>query len=248
MTASHPLYDRPELHDLAFSGTAAAEVAFYEAVFRKRQARRVLEVGCGSGRILARLHRRGFDVVGVDWNLRMLAELKARAPEAVTIRADMRSFRVRPPVDGAFCALDTFRHLVTDEDVERHLECMAGVLRAGAPYLVDLWLFGPDYRYPHFLEWTAEDARMRVEARWGPDGAPDGGVVVEEGTFRVLVKDREEIVRTREVLRAWSRKGFEGLVRRSGFRVEAWHDEAFDPRRRAPAGDRTARRVAILVR
>jgi SAM-dependent methyltransferase len=41
---------------------------------------RVLDAGCGTGRVAAELHRRGVDVVGVDIDPSMLATARARTP------------------------------------------------------------------------------------------------------------------------------------------------------------------------
>ena len=66
--------------------------------WRARKASRVLEVACGSGRVLVPLVRAGFDVVGIDISPHMLAlaraKLDAGATPARLIQADMRDFRL----------------------------------------------------------------------------------------------------------------------------------------------------------
>jgi len=53
------------------------EATFVEAL----GVRRVLDAGCGTGRVAIELARRGLDVVGVDADPGMLSAARAKAPE-----------------------------------------------------------------------------------------------------------------------------------------------------------------------
>jgi SAM-dependent methyltransferase len=53
---------------------------------------RVLDAGCGTGRVAIRLAELGFDVVGVDVDPSMLTEAAAAAPGLTWIEADLASF------------------------------------------------------------------------------------------------------------------------------------------------------------
>ena len=50
---------------------------------------RVLDAGCGTGRVLIRLAERGFTGVGVDVDLSMLEVARSRAPELRWVEADL---------------------------------------------------------------------------------------------------------------------------------------------------------------
>src|SRR5438128_2323739 len=54
----------------------------------------LLDAGCGTGRVGIELARRGFEVVGVDVDPRMLESARSKAPEVVWLRADLSSFQV----------------------------------------------------------------------------------------------------------------------------------------------------------
>jgi SAM-dependent methyltransferase len=64
---------------------------------------RVLDAGCGAGRIAIELARRGYDVVGVDLDPSMLAIAREQAPDIEWIESDLTSFEV-DPVDLAVLA------------------------------------------------------------------------------------------------------------------------------------------------
>jgi SAM-dependent methyltransferase len=56
---------------------------------------RVLDAGCGTGRVAIELARRGVDVVGVDLEEGMLTTARNRAPDLAWIRADLAELDLR---------------------------------------------------------------------------------------------------------------------------------------------------------
>lgn len=54
--------------------------------------KRVLDAGCGTGRVAIELARRGFDVTGVDVDAAMLATARAKAPDLTWIEGDLAEF------------------------------------------------------------------------------------------------------------------------------------------------------------
>jgi SAM-dependent methyltransferase len=76
------------------------EADLVEALLRESGGTRVLDAGCGTGRVAIELARRGYSVVGVDADAAMLASAHAKAPELSWIEADLR--HLGDVVDGAF--------------------------------------------------------------------------------------------------------------------------------------------------
>jgi SAM-dependent methyltransferase len=142
------LYDheyRGRRHDVRWYRRLAAELAEQEG----DASLRILELGCGSGRLLVPLARDGHRVCGVDRSAAMLkacksrlSKLNARTRARVHIlQGDFRSLPLaaeedpsRPGETGRFplviCPFNGFMHLYTTEDVER---CLAEVRRLLAP-------------------------------------------------------------------------------------------------------------------
>ena len=126
---------------------------------------RVLELGCGSGRLLVPLVRDGCQVIGVDRSAAMLArcaERLARRGRAAQGRAQLvrADFRALPLADGAaerfpliVCPFNGFMHLYTRHDVE---QCLAEVRRLLAPG----GLFAFDVLNPD-LGWLVRDPLRR---------------------------------------------------------------------------------------
>jgi SAM-dependent methyltransferase len=107
----------------------------------------VLEVGCGTGRVLIPTVRAGVDIVGLDLSPRMLAVCRRRLrdePEAVQARVrlvqmDMRSFDLRQAFTLVTMPFRPFQHLLTVEDQLSCLECIHQHLADGGTLILDLF-------------------------------------------------------------------------------------------------------------
>jgi SAM-dependent methyltransferase len=65
------------------------EADLVESLLRESGGSRVLDAGCGTGRVAIELALRGLSVVGVDADAGMLATARAKAPELTWIEADL---------------------------------------------------------------------------------------------------------------------------------------------------------------
>ena len=125
----------------------------------RRQGSRVLEVACGSGRVLVPLVAAGSDVVGIDASPHMLSiareKLEARDLNARLLQADMRSFDLEhKDFDLAIVAVKSFAYLTEPEDQLTCLKNIHAHLRPGGMLAIDLL-------HPR-LEWiSAQSGSMR---------------------------------------------------------------------------------------
>jgi len=69
------------------------EADLVEALLRESGGTRVLDAGCGTGRVAIELALRGFSVVGVDADAGMLDAARVKAQEPVWIEADLVDLR-----------------------------------------------------------------------------------------------------------------------------------------------------------
>jgi SAM-dependent methyltransferase len=153
MAPSTELYERyAELYDLAFSWDVEDEVDWLLERLGP-ECRSVLEPGCGSGRVLEPLARRGLEAVGIDRSPAMVELARARGVEVVL--ADMTDFDLGRTFDGAVCPIGTLAHL-SPAGLARHLERMARHLRPGARYLVQLQIGGEAYS----SRWETDEVRV----------------------------------------------------------------------------------------
>jgi len=111
-----------------------------------RGRREVLELGCGTGRILIPLARAGAWMWGLDSSPEMLARLrKALEAEPVSIRrrvvaqiGDMRDFALMRRFDSIFIPFNSFQHLLTPTDQCLCLETVRSHLRRGGRLVFDV--------------------------------------------------------------------------------------------------------------
>jgi SAM-dependent methyltransferase len=122
-----------DLYDHVVLYRERPDVAFYiEAA--KQAGGPVLEVGCGTGRVLIPTARAGLDIVGLDLSPQMLAVCRDRLrDESATVQfrvqlveADMRQFELGRTFAIVTIPFRPFQHLLTMED---QLSCLASIRR-----------------------------------------------------------------------------------------------------------------------
>ena len=168
-TVSANWFDFPQYYDIAFQAYTPWEANFIEAACRKYcsfDAHRFLEPACGSGRLIIRLATRGYQMAGFDLSRPALSYLRRRLARrrlhAEIFEGEMSDFRFDPPVDAAYCTLNTFRHLLTEQAARNHLECIAGSLRPGGIYILGLHLLPLDADQEDIPRWTQWRGNTKV--------------------------------------------------------------------------------------
>ena len=174
-------YDHPQYFDMVFRDETSTEVAFFQRAFERfavGKVERLLEPGCGSGRLVAAMAALGYDVTGLDLSQPMLdylaRRLKRRKLQSQLVCGDMTCMSFDQPFDAAFCTFNTFRHLTNEEDAIAHLRNVAEHLRSGGIYILGLHLI-------------PLDADPECTERWK---ASHGGTVVNV-TLKVIDFDRK---------------------------------------------------------
>ena len=76
------------------------------------KAQSVLELGCGSGSMLARLSKH-YKAVGIDSSRAMLSIARKKAPGAELILGDITNFDITQRFDVVLCPFDTINHVTS---------------------------------------------------------------------------------------------------------------------------------------
>ena len=182
--------------------------------------RRVLEPGCGPGRMFEPLARRGVEVTGIDNSPAMveLARTRGRAELADMTDFDLGVF------DGAICPINTLGHLSRGQ-LTAHLVAMSHALPSGARYLVQL---GIGAELGRASRWDAERDGMHVRATWTVESR-DAAAATElhHSKFEVLSGPRAG--RTYEQVHRmtyWTSATWAGRIADSAFEWAAVYDGA----------------------
>lgn len=141
------LYDYPVYYDLIFASDWKAEFDFLTKCFERfaeRPVKRVFEPACGTGRLLIKLAKAGFEVAGNDLNESALGfcndRLERHGFARSAVRSDMSDFRLKKKIDVGFNTINSFRHLQTEQQAVGHLQCMADATAKGGLYVLGLHL------------------------------------------------------------------------------------------------------------
>jgi SAM-dependent methyltransferase len=144
-----PVYRFAPVYD-DFSEGVRGDVAFYVREAR-RSSGEILELGCGTGRILIPIAQAGKRVTGIDMSPSMLkicrkkvAALPHEVRSRITLlRADMRNFSLNRRFGLIICPFRAFLHNLTTEDQMRTLGCVQRHLGPRGRFIMnnfDPWL------------------------------------------------------------------------------------------------------------
>jgi SAM-dependent methyltransferase len=160
-------YEAPELYDLMFE-TLDFDLTFWLSVGRGARGP-VLDLGCGTGRILLPLLEAGVDADGVDLYKPMLERARkkaaARGFKPRLVAADMSAFTMPRRYARIISAFNAFAHADTPDQQIATLTCAREHLIPGGAFVVHMSYPGPDY-------WTDPDGQpvMELEVRRKSDG------------------------------------------------------------------------------
>lgn len=228
-----------DLYDQVGPYRERPDVAYYvDAAMRAGGP--VLEVGCGTGRVLIPTARAGVEIVGLDASAAMLAECRAKLDEEPAsvqsivelVEADMRAFGLRRQFTLATFPFRPFQHLITVEDQLSCLRAVHAHLAGGGRAILDV--FNPS------LEALAN---RPIGEEFGDEPEfvmPDGRRVIR--THKIAAHDRIQQVNHVELvyyirhpdgreerlvdafrMRYFFRYEVEHLLARAGFEVEMVH-------------------------
>lgn len=166
------VYDYPRYYDLVYGSDWKAEYDFLVGSFDQyagQPVKTVFEPACGTGRLLFRLGKAGWNVSGLDLNQRAVDYCNKRLqrhglPASVWV-GDMTAFRLPERVDVAFNMINSFRHLADETSAQRHLEMVARGLSKGGLYVLGFHLT-PTRGEPMDEEaWSARRGNLMVNTR-----------------------------------------------------------------------------------
>ena len=169
MNASE-VYKYPQYYALGYRWNTETECDFIEACLKAhgpKQVKRLLDIGCGSGRHLTELATRGYQADGIDLSPEMVAYVNEQAAQSrLPITAavgDLRRLALNGPYDAAFCLMDTFRFLLTNKEILAHLRAVGRALAPGGLYLTDFWVPGQwDMIGNEIHQWEQTEGQITV--------------------------------------------------------------------------------------
>ncbi len=182
-----PAYDRFARHyDRVTGEDPLANGPRVQGYLRRHvpDARSLLELGCGSGQILAALAEVP-SLAGIDRSPQMLARARARVPRARLTLGDIAAFELAERFDAVICVFDTLNHLTDFASWRSLFACVAAHLRDGGLFAFDVNTIGQLRRLAASPPWSVElpgaTVTQHVEMR-GEEPAVWHVLIDESGT------------------------------------------------------------------
>ena len=118
-----------------------------EAFYLSESAGRVLELGCGSGRLTITIAKIGLNIIGIDLSASMIAAARRKAESSeVSIdfrHADMCDFNLTERFDTILIPGNSLLHLHTNAELQRCLASVRRHLRPGGKFVFDISKIDP---------------------------------------------------------------------------------------------------------
>ena len=226
-----------EFYDYFPLYAARDDVGFYveEAV---QAGGHVVELGCGTGRILIPIARAGVQITGIDASRSMLATCAAKLAREDTatrartrvVRGDITDFSVGESATLAIAPFRSFQHLIAVDEQLACLHCVHRCLKSGGRFILDVFhtqaerMHDPRFSQPEIEVENVLLPDGRHFARSGRTAAFHRAIQVNdiELIYDVTHPDgRNERFVHAFPMRYYFRYELEHLLARAGFTLEA---------------------------
>jgi SAM-dependent methyltransferase len=176
-------------YDAVMGDGAVNSGVILEAIARWRpETTRLLELGCGTGSVLAGLESVE-TLVGLDASAEMLEVAVAKVPRARFVLTDMSRFDLGERFDVVACVFDTLNHLSEFAQWVSCIECVAEHLEPGGLFVLDVNTVGR-------LEQLVDDPPwvVAVDGRTVTMEVVDAGESLVTWVVRVTEGNGEDVV------------------------------------------------------
>ena len=227
----------------------AAQLAFLESAFSGVSGP-LLDAGCGTGRHMAPLCRRGHHVMGVDISRAMLGVAHAKLTEAglagSLARSDLRSLPFGPFFGGVLC-MDSPLALILEEDgLAAALSALQRSLRPGGVLVAEIFDYVATLGAEPIAPWSGSfpAPRGQIAIRESHRFDRTAGIWEMTQEFSVRRAAQQESFAITHRLRMRSADAYAAAIEAAGFRVAELL--AFYPG--TPAESLSERRMIFVAR
>jgi len=203
----------------------AAQLAFLESAFSDAYGP-FLDAGCGTGRHLVPLCKRGYRVVGVDLSPAMLGVARVSLNQAglagALVHGDLRSLPFGPVFGGILCLDSPLALILADDDLAAALAALHRSLRSGGVLVAEVFDYVGTLGAEPIAPWTGSFPALRGQIAIQESHRFDRATGIWEMTqeFSVRRGARKESFAVTHWLRMRSADAYAAALEAAGFRVE----------------------------
>jgi SAM-dependent methyltransferase len=170
LTRKNLMYREPALYDelLADGSTTADLLALIKQ--HRPDARTVLDLGCGTGRLLAELHGHGITGSGIDLQPSLIAWAQRTHPGLRLSVGDLRTIRLGGTFDLVTCVGNTLSYLHTEADLAAAFDTIQAHSHPGTLLAIaTLTGTGRDTHGHHEITTSLGAAAVTTTSEWDPN-------------------------------------------------------------------------------
>jgi SAM-dependent methyltransferase len=212
-----PLYD----YDMGLS-MPFDDVAGYLCLLPQAPAK-LLEIGCGTGRLTLELAHCGFSITAIDRSAPMLAQLrnKLRPEHDINVRLmDARRIGLSGPFDAIFFGYSGFQYLLTSSDSALFFIQAKRILAPSGSLILDIFLHRKSSETSGFvLDYERSLKDGRVVRRWKRVSV-DHGINYVERKYIVTGAGEQQEYRTESRQRLYTPKTLVAELKKHGFELD----------------------------
>ncbi len=142
---------------------------------------RILDLGCGTGHLTAKIAETGATVIGLDSSTSMVAQARQNFPNLTFALGDARNFRFEEPFDAVFS--NAALHWIPDG--EAVIRCVAGALRPNGKFVLEMGARGNIARIQKAIEDVLTETAHTPKCPWFFPTAGEYAALLEKYGFEV---------------------------------------------------------------
>jgi SAM-dependent methyltransferase len=175
-----------------------------------------LDLACGTGFVVRYFRSKGFDSLGLDASVPMLAQARRRGDPVVA--SDFREFALRRKFARITCLYDSLNHVMDEDDMVRIFTSVCAVMGMGSQFWFDLnhpsayatvWSISEPY------EAGGDDWALSIDTRYDLER----NLAVAKVTGQCVIAGEQVPIHELHRQRAWSDADVRRLLRESGLHV-----------------------------
>lgn len=216
----HKRPTRAQFYDLWHQEIDPQELAFYQHHAQQANGP-ILELGCGTGRLLLPLRAAGYQIEGLDCSSEMLDLCTQKAAQqklTVTLHEQLiQSMQLNKQYALIFSTLETFQHITKHDEIIATLQTIYDHLQSGGTFVTYLslpWLYAPK----NINEWRTINKAALNDATYTLHEKSIHDPVAQIYHHLYRIKENAKIIADYQTnIRWYSRYEFEMLLQQIGF-------------------------------
>ena len=203
----------------------------------------VLELGCGTGKLMSYLGNAGYDMIGVDNSVDMLQIAREKtSSDFLYLLQDMREFELYGTVRAVVSVCDSINYIIEKEDLKEVFRLVNNYLDPEGLFIFD---FNTVHKYRDIIGETviAED-REDVSFIWFNEY--DEETQLNDIDLKVFVQEKEDIYRKfqeEHIQKGYTLDEIKALLKESGLVFLQAYDEYSNQK-----ADKESERIVVVAR